>query len=112
MPRSLMVAVTGVLKLATPAMLPLSGLVQLNPLTGPPVDVQLRLNVGSSVSGVEVNVNGVPAVQSTVTVPAEGSRLLLHTFLAILWNYTHSSHICAYPTDRLLLFLSSVQMSL
>ncbi len=70
-----MVASTGVLKLATPTMFPPSGLVQLNPQTGPPEEVQLRVNSGTSASGAEVNENGVPAVQSTVGVPAESGRL-------------------------------------
>ncbi len=60
-------------------MFPLSGLVQLNSLTGPPEEVQLRVNSGTSASESEVNENGVPVVQSTVTVPAEGGRGLLHT---------------------------------
>ncbi len=78
-------------------MFPPSGLMQLNSLTGPPVEVQLRTNSGSSASGPEVSVNA--AVQSTVTVPTEDGRQSLHKLshlrisnlrTCILYNYTVS----------------------
>ena len=53
-------------------MVPLPMLLQENFVTGPPEEVQLRVNTGGSSSGPEVSVNGVP-VQSTVGVPAEDS---------------------------------------
>ncbi len=55
-----------------------SGLVQLNSLTGPPVEVQFRENSGSTASGPEVNVNA--AVQFNVTVPTDGGRGLIRKF--------------------------------
>lgn len=54
---------------------PASVLVQEKFVTGPPEEVQLRVNTGGSSSGPEVSAKGVSPVQFTVTVPAmDGGR--------------------------------------
>ncbi len=107
-----MVVSTGVLKLATPAVVP-PGPVQLNSLTGPPEEVQLRVNSGTSASGPEVNVNGVPAVQSTVTVPAEGSSRSgsVPTDSPLLFNVWSLVFVCVYNHTPLSIYEIALQLS-
>ena len=72
-------------KVTTPSMAPVPVLVQEKFVTGPPEEVQLRVNTGGSSSGPEISENAVSPVQSTVTVPAEnsGSDWLVQPLLEI-----------------------------